>query len=63
MNEEIHCITNKRKTAKNEWGNDDFEFLRALYSACKKIRTILFPHLLPCLNKDTSVLLIKATNI
>ena len=30
MNEEIHCITNKRKTAKNEWGNDDFDFLQAL---------------------------------
>ena len=23
MNEEIHCITNKRKTTKMEWENDD----------------------------------------
>ena len=32
MNEKIRYITNKIKTAKNEWGNDDFDFLQALYS-------------------------------
>ena len=37
MNEEICCITNKRKTAKN---------LRALYSVYKKIRIIFFDTLL-----------------
>ena len=44
MNEEIRCITNEKKMAKNEWENDDSDFLRALYSVYKKIRTILFPY-------------------
>ena len=35
MNEEIHCIINEGKTARNGWENDDF--LRALYSAYKKL--------------------------
>ena len=26
MNEEICCITNEEKMAKNEWENDDFDF-------------------------------------
>ena len=30
MNEEIRCITNKEKTAINEWENDS-DFLPALY--------------------------------
>ena len=30
MNEEIRCITNEGKTAKNEWENDS-DFLPALY--------------------------------
>ena len=34
MNEEIRCITSESKTAKNEWENDDSDFLRALYSVC-----------------------------
>ena len=38
MNEEICCITNKGKTAKNEWENDEFDFLVALYSVYKKLR-------------------------
>ena len=29
MNEEIHCITNGGKTAKNEWENDYSDFLQA----------------------------------
>ena len=37
MNEEIHCITNKEKTAKNKWKNDDSDFLQALDSMYKKI--------------------------
>ena len=36
MNEEIHCITNEQKSAKNEGENDDSDFLWALYSAYKK---------------------------
>ena len=32
MIEEIHCITNKGKTAKKDWENDDSNFLLALYS-------------------------------
>ena len=32
MNEEIHSITNEEKTARNEWENDDSDFLQALYS-------------------------------
>ena len=48
--------TNGGKTAKNEWENDDSDFLRALYSVYKKIRTIFFHTLLATyLNKDTSV--------
>ena len=37
MNEEICCITNEGKTAKNEWENDDSNFLL-------KIRLILVPY-------------------
>ena len=32
MKEEILCITNKGKTAKNEWENYDSDVLRALCS-------------------------------
>ena len=28
MNEEICCITNEGKTAKNEWENDDSNFFK-----------------------------------
>ena len=35
MNEEIHCITNEGKTAKNEWENDGSHFFRALWSIFK----------------------------
>ena len=42
MNEEICCITNEEKTTRNEWENDDSNFLQALYSVYKKIRTIFF---------------------
>ena len=46
MNGEIRCITNEGKTARNEWENDDSDFLRALGSVYKKIRTIFFRTLL-----------------
>ena len=35
MDEETHYITDKRKTAQNEWENGDSDFLRALYSVYK----------------------------
>ena len=37
MNEEICSITNWGKTVKNEWENDGFVFLQALYSVFKKL--------------------------
>ena len=46
MNEEYCCITNEGKMAQNEWENDDSNFLRALHSVYKKIRTIFFHTLL-----------------
>ena len=42
MNEEIHCITNKRKTTKKEWENDDSDFLRVLYSVYKRSGQFFF---------------------
>ena len=47
----------KKALAKNEWENDESDFLWALYSVCKKMRAILFPYLLTCLDKDTSLML------
>ena len=46
MIEEIRCITNEGKKARNEWENDDSNFLQTLYSVYKKIRTIFFHNLL-----------------
>ena len=40
--EEIHCINDKGKLAKNEWENDDSNFLGALYSVCKKLGQFFF---------------------
>ena len=60
MNEEICCITCKGKTDKNEWKNNDSDFLRALYSVCKKIRTIIFPCLLVNLLKQRYISSIKS---
>ena len=63
MNEEICCITNWGKMAKNEWENDDSDFLWASYSIYKKLRQLFFhADLLACLKKDASVLL-KVINI
>ena len=60
MNEKICYITNKIKTAKNEWGNDDFDFLQALYSVYKKIGTILFPYILVNLFKQRCISSVKS---
>ena len=63
MNEEIRCITNKGKTAKNEWENDDCDFLRALYSVYIKLGDLFFnTSLLTCWKKDILILL-KVINI
>ena len=63
MNEEINCIKNEGQTAKNEWKNDNSDFLWALYGAYKNFGKFFFhTYLLTCLRKDTSVLL-KAINI
>ena len=40
MNEEICCITNEEKMARNEWENDDSDFLSALYSVYKVINIL-----------------------
>ena len=37
MNEEICCIINEGKMARNEWENDDSDFFQALYSVYKKL--------------------------
>ena len=42
MSEEICCVTNKREAAKNEWENDDSDFLRALFSVYKKLGQFFF---------------------
>ena len=57
MNEEIRCITNEEKTAKNEWEKDDQTFFQ-LYTVYLKNQDNSFSILywLTCLNKDTLVL-------
>ena len=63
MNEEIHCITNKRKATKKEWENDDSDFLRFLYSVYKRSGQFFFhTYSLICLKKNKSVLF-KVINI
>ena len=54
MNEEIPCVTNEVKMAKNEWENDDSDFLPALYILYKKSGQIFFHTLLA---QDASVVL------
>ena len=54
MNKEISCITNKRKTAKNEWENLMTLIFFELYTVyIKKLEQFYFhAYLLTCLNKD-----------
>ena len=42
MSEEICCITNNGKMAKDWWENDDSDFFQALYSVYKKLRQFYF---------------------
>ena len=60
MNEEIHCITNEGKTAKNEWENDESSFLLALYSAYKKLGQFFFNTLLANLFKQWYISLVTS---
>ena len=53
MNEEIHCITNEEKTARNEWKNDDIDFLPALHSVYKTIWGIFF-HILLTIHRSVA---------
>ena len=54
-NEEICCITNEGKTAKNEWENDDSGFLPALYIVCKRFGQFFFYNLLDNLFKQSYI--------
>ena len=60
MNVEIHCITIKGKTAKNELESDGSDFLWVLYSIWKKIRTIFFPYWLIELFKERFISSVKS---
>ena len=60
MYEEIHCISNDRKTAKNKWENDDSDFLVALYSVYKKLRQFFFHTLLLNLFKQRYIRSVKS---
>ena len=42
MNEEICCIANEERMAKNEQEKDDSDFLLALYSVYKKLGQFFF---------------------
>ena len=53
MDEQICCINNEGKTARNEWENGDSDFLRALHSVYKKIRTI-FLHTLLAIHRSVA---------
>ena len=58
MSEEISCITKKEKVARNECGNYDFDFPRALFSVYYKLGQLFFHnYLLTFSKKDKSVLL------
>ena len=63
MNEEICCIANEGKMAKNEWENDDSNFFWALYSVYnyKKIRAIYFHTLLAMHRSVVSYIYIKSS--
>ena len=62
MNEEIHYITNKEKTVKNEWENNDSNFLQALHRVYKT-RTILFLDLFVNLFKEKYISSVRRTDL
>ena len=55
MNEEICCIINEGKTAKNEWENDNSDFLPTLYILYKKLGPLFFCTLLANLFKQRCI--------
>ena len=56
MSEEICCITNKEKAAKDGSENDDSDFPKALFSVYETLGQLFFHnYLLTFLKKDTSV--------
>ena len=58
MNEKICWTTNEGKTTKNEWENNESDFLWALYSVYEKLKQFFFhTYALTCLKKYTSELL------
>ena len=59
MNEEICCIANEGKMAKNEWENDDSNF-NSVYNY-KKIRAIYFHTLLAMHHSVASYIYIKSS--
>ena len=42
MNEEIHCITNGGKTAKNEWEIEDSDFLHKIRIAIHRMSNVIY---------------------
>lgn len=55
LKNEIRLITNKGKTAKVEWKNNESDFLWALCGVYEKLGQFSFQtYLLTCLKKDTS---------
>ena len=58
MNEEIRCITNKGKMAKNEWENGSDVF-PALYIVYKKLGQFFFHTLLTNLFKQSHISAVK----
>ena len=58
MSEEICCITNKGKAAKDGSENDDSDFPQALFSVYETLGQLFFHnYLFTFLKKNTSVLL------
>ena len=62
MNEEIRCITNEGKAAKNEWENHDSDFFLSLYSVYKKFGQFFFHTLLANLFKQMCISSVTSYN-
>ena len=60
MKKFVVLLTNENQL-KNDWENDDSDFIRDLYSVYNMYIYFFHTCLLTCLKKDTSVLL-KVTN-
>ena len=60
---EVHCITNKRKTAKNEWENDTDFYSYMTWYIKNQGNFFSMLYSITCLNKDASVSFMKYKNI